>query len=236
LREWAHAVVDGLLLNLLCRYGGFDHGAQRRGDFQQLVGGDPAGKAQVVALVATLTLVESFVSAQAQCLTYAVTDDFFFQAMRAVAPDQPLRQNSQQAGVEQVGGNADFQQTGHGGGGAVGMQGAEYQVAGQGTFGGHQGGFLVADFAHHDYIRVVAQDVSQRAGEGVADLRLDLDLADAVDLVFHRVFHGDDVDPAGLDAVQRGVQGGALARTGRAGDQYDALVVADQAAKTLDVS
>ena len=60
-------------------------------------------------------------------------------------------------------------------------------------------------------------------GEVEPDLRLGLDLVDALDLVFDRVLDGDDLDPGGVELAQRGVQRGGLARAGRAGDQQDAV-------------
>ena len=38
------------------------------------------------------------------------------------------------------------------------------------------------------------QDLPQCPGKGITDLRMDLDLGDAIDVVFHRVLDGDDID------------------------------------------
>jgi hypothetical protein len=74
------------------------------------------------------------------------------------------------------------------------VQGREDQVAGQGRLHGDVGGLLVADLADQDHVRVLAHDGAQPAGEGEIDLGVDLDLADPLHLVFHRVLDGDDVD------------------------------------------
>ena len=50
-----------------------------------------------------------------------------------------------------------------------------------------------------------------------------MDLVDAVDLVFHRVFNGNDFDFWRIEFGQRGVQRGGFARTGWAGDQQNAV-------------
>ena len=56
-------------------------------------------------------------------------------------------------------------------------------------------GLEVAHFADHDDVRVLAHDdAAQRVGEVQPDLRLGLDLVDALDLVFDRVLDGDDLD------------------------------------------
>ena len=75
----------------------------------------------------------------------------------------------------------------------VGVQRAEHQVAGQRRLDGVLGRLQVADFADEDDVRVVAQDAPQRVAERQPDLGVDLDLVDAVQLVLHRVFGGDDL-------------------------------------------
>jgi len=54
-------------------------------------------------------------------------------------------------------------------------------------------GFVVADFADHDDVRVLAQDGAQRLGEIQIDFRIHLCLADTGELVLDRVFHCHDV-------------------------------------------
>jgi len=52
-------------------------------------------------------------------------------------------------------------------------------VAGERRADGDIGGFPVADFSHHDDVRVLAHNVAQARGEGQADLRVDVDLVDS---------------------------------------------------------
>jgi hypothetical protein len=113
-------------------------------------------------------------------------------------------------------------EAGHGGGGIVGVQGGEYQVAGEARLHGDLGGLGVADLADHDDVRVLAQDGAQAAGEGQLDFRVNLYLADPLDLVLDGVLDGDDVLLRRVEPVQGGVEGGGLAAAGGAGDEDDA--------------
>ncbi len=63
-------------------------------------------------------------------------------------------------------------------------------------------GLGVADLADHHHVRVLAQDRAQAGGEGHADTCVDLGLADTVDGVFHRVFHGEDIARAIVEQAQ----------------------------------
>ena len=51
----------------------------------------------------------------------------------------------------------------------------------------------VADLADHDDVGILAQDRAQAARERHLDLRVDLRLADAVDVVLDRILDGHDV-------------------------------------------
>ena len=76
--------------------------------------------------------------------------------------------------------------------GVVGVQGAEDKVAGHGRADRDLGGLDVANFADHDDVRVLAQDVAQAVGEGEADLRFHVDLRDAGEAIFDRFLDRDD--------------------------------------------
>ena len=61
----------------------------------------------------------------------------------------------------------------------VGVQRGEHQVAGERGLDRVLRRLRVADLAHHDDVRVLAQDVAQRAGEVEPDLGLHLHLVEA---------------------------------------------------------
>ena len=96
-------------------------------------------------------------------------------------------------------------------------------MAGERGANGDVGRLAVADFADHDDVRILAHDMPQAGGEGQPDLRIDVDLIDAVHLVFDGVFDGDDLFIGQIDALQRGVERGGFAAAGGAGDEKDAV-------------
>ena len=59
----------------------------------------------------------------------------------------------------------------------------------------------VADFADHDLVGIVTQDRSQSTGKGKSFLLVDGNLRNAANLIFDRVFNGDDLVFVGLDFV-----------------------------------
>ena len=113
----------------------------------------------------------------------------------------------------------------------IGVNRGEHQVAGERGIDGDLRGFLVANFADHDFVRVVAQDGAQAAREGEAFLFVHRNLGDAADLIFHRIFDGDDLVFVVLDFVDGGVERGRLARAGGSGDEHHAVRLVDVAAE-----
>ncbi len=63
------------------------------------------------------------------------------------------------------------------------------------------------------------------------DARVDLGLPDAVEVVLDRVLDGDDVGVLGVELPEHGVQRRRLSRSGRAGDQNDAVRLANEIAQ-----
>jgi len=59
-------------------------------------------------------------------------------------------------------------------------------------------GFLVANFANHDLVWVVAENRAQTAGEGQTFFFVDGNLGDAAKLVLDGIFDGDDFVFVGL--------------------------------------
>ena len=137
--------------------------------------------------------------------------------------NQPLGHGDQHHRRDQKGLHPHVDKPGDGAGRVVGVNGAENHVAGKGRLGGHLGGFTVANFAHHDHVRVLAQNGPQPAGKGHAGPPVQLGLANLFDTVLHRVFQGDDVNLRPVDPVDHGKQGGAFAAARGPGGQDHAV-------------
>ena len=102
------------------------------------------------------------------------------------------------------------------------MNRADDEVSGEAGLHGDGGGLRVANFADHDDLRVLAHERAQRDRIGEFLVRIDLRLADHGQVEFHRVLNRADANGgAGTlhEMVERGVNGGGLAGTGRAGQQ-----------------
>ena len=81
----------------------------------------------------------------------------------------------------------------------------------------------VTNLTHHDHIRILPQEVAQHMGKIAADVVLYRHLIKAFHLILHRILHRHDAFINGVDRVEKGVQRGGFARTGRPGDQHDAV-------------
>src|SRR5271156_1623440 len=137
--------------------------------------------------------------------------------------DQALREDAIQRGDEIVGFDTHVDEAADDVGAIIGVDGGENQVAGERGVDGYLRGFLVADFADHDFVRVVTQDGTQAAGEGEALLFVHGNLSDASDLVFGRVLDGDDFVFVVLDFVDGGVQRCSFSGASGSGDEDHAV-------------
>ena len=113
--------------------------------------------------------------------------------IRAEQAHETLGEQTDQARGEQERFHAHVVESGDRADGGVGVQGGEHKVAGERGLHGDLGGFEVADFADHHHVRILAQDRAQPAREGHLHPRVDLRLADAVNVVFDRILHRHDV-------------------------------------------
>ena len=144
-------------------------------------------------------------------------------AMRAKHADEALRQHGFERRGDQIRFDAHVHQPRDRAGRVVGVQRGENQMAGERRLHGDLRRFLVANFADENHVRVVAQNRTQSARKRQPGLFVDLDLVDALELVFHRVFNRDDFADGIVDFVERGVKRGGFAAAGRAGDEDDAV-------------
>ena len=108
------------------------------------------------------------------------------------------------------------------------MQRTEYKVTSQRCLDGGFSRFVVSNFADQNDVRVMTKDGSQTSGERQTDSTVNLNLADAVELVFDRIFNRDDLGVSTANFVQTAVKRRLLSATRWAGYQHDAVRQADQ--------
>ena len=81
----------------------------------------------------------------------------------------------------------------------------------------------------------MTQNGAQAAGKAQALFLVHRNLRDALDLIFDRVFDGDDLVFVVLDLAHRGVERGGFAGTGGSGDQHHPVRLLDVAAELHQV-
>ena len=91
------------------------------------------------------------------------------------------------------------------------MQGREHHVARLRRLDRDLARLLVADLAHHDDVRVLAQERLQRDGESKPRLVVHVDLVDAREVDLRRIFRGGNVDLRLVEDVEAGIEGDGLA-------------------------
>src|SRR5712692_9332847 len=150
-------------------------------------------------------------------------------------PDQPLRQNAVQRRYEVVGLDAHVQEAAQHVHDVVGVNSGENQVTGECRLDGDLRGLVIADFAHHDLVGIVAQDGAQPAGKRQAFFLIDRDLRDPADLIFDRVFNRNDFVFVVLDLIYRRIKGSRFAAARRPGDEHHTVRFFDVAAEAAQV-
>ena len=96
-------------------------------------------------------------------------------------------------------------------------------MAGESCLDRHFGGFQVADFAHHDDVRILPQQRADAIRKSQTDVVLHLHLVEGRLDHFDRVLHGADIDFRRGQLLERGIKRRRFARAGRPGDQDDAV-------------
>ena len=104
-------------------------------------------------------------------------------------------------------------------------------MAGERGLHGDLGRLHIANLPHQDPVGILPQDGPQAGGEGVADLGIDRHLDDPVDVVFHRVFGGDQFVFDQVEFGEGRVERGGLARAGGTGHEHDPVGPLDHLAK-----
>ena len=103
------------------------------------------------------------------------------------------------------------------------MQRAEDQVTRQCCANGDFCRLKIAHFSDHHDVRVAAQNAAEACGKSQINLRTDGDLDDARQLVFHRIFNGDNASVLRIELGKEGVKRRGLAGASRPGYQHDAV-------------
>src|SRR6266851_4972705 len=152
-------------------------------------------------------------------------------AIRADYADETLRHDAVERGNKVVRLDAHVDEAPDDVGYVVGVHGSEHQMPGERGLNGDLRGFLVADFADHDFVGIVAQDGAQSAREGQSFFLIHRNLRNAAKLVLNGIFDGDNFVFVGLDFVDRRIQRGGLAGARRPGHQHHAVRFANVAAK-----
>src|SRR6266404_1924592 len=146
-------------------------------------------------------------------------------------PDQPLRQNTVQRRYEVVGLDAHVQKSTEHVHDVIGVDRSKNQVTGERRLYGDLRGLVIADFAHHDLVGIVAQNRPQAARKGQALLLVNGNLRDSADLILDRIFNRNDLVFVVLDLIDRRIQGSRLAAAGWPRHEYHAIRFLDVAAE-----
>src|SRR5713101_1087400 len=212
-----------------------DHFPDAVGQIQQLTNRGPPMKSRARTFQTPGTFANRDASPhggiQAGFLQLLRTIFLWLLALRTNHAHQALRHDAIQGGDEIIRLNTHVDEASDDVGHVVGVDRGEDQVAGESGLNGDLRGFLVADFADHDLVRIVAQDGTQAASESQALLLVDGNLCNATNLVFDRILDGNDLVFVGFDLVNRGVQGGSFAGAGRASHQDHAVGLTNVAAE-----
>ena len=235
----AHAVAHGRGLDRADRLAARDHLDDVRRHLEDLREGQAAA---VARLLGRLTRADArdrahVVRAREALLVLGqrIVGTDGLRARRVDAAHEPLGHRAAQRGRDRRVVEAQVRKATDGTGRVVGVQRREHEVAGERGLGRHRGGLGIADLAHEDDVRVLAQDRAERRREGHALLGLHLDLRDAGQFELDRVLDRHDVDVGTVDLLQRGVQRGRLARARGAGHDHDAVAVRQQALEALEL-
>ena len=96
-------------------------------------------------------------------------------------------------------------------------------MACQSCLDGDISGLQITNLSNEHDVWILPENGPERSGEAQAALGLHLHLIDPTEVVFHRVFSGDDLPVRGIQHTQSRIQGRGLTRTSRASDQKDAV-------------
>ena len=88
------------------------------------------------------------------------------------------------------------------------MQRGKQQVAGQRSVDGHFRCFIVANFAHHDDIRILSHQRANTGRKCKVNFRPHLRLIDAGNIIFNRIFQRGNIHAFFIQHAQNRKNGG----------------------------
>ena len=215
----------------------FEHGIAKNFVRDQEFGnGGAAFKASVQALGAASTALEfkrgkQFLRDIAQQSRFGLIR---LSAESAILANEADAEHGDDAGGEQKGLDVHVNQARINTGGDTTMNRADYQVPGETCLDGDGGGFRVANFTNHNYLRVLAHEGTEGLGIGEILARINLGLADHGQVELDGIFDGADADggAVALDKViKSGVNGGGFAGAGWAGQEEQTAGFGEQLCK-----
>src|SRR4029453_9109397 len=115
--------------------------------------------------------------------------------------------------------------------GIVRVQRAENKVTGHRCADRDVGRFDIANLANHHYVGILSQNVTETFRKGQVDFRLHVDLRNARQSIFHRLFDGNDATLDRIDAAEKAIKRGRFSAASWAGEQNDSVRLREQAAK-----
>ena len=207
-----------------------DQPLQRFGHKADLVDREPAFVTSLPAIFATYATLKNraFFEGEADFLEILFRIIDRLDAIRTDGADEALGEERFHDRGEEERLNVHVDETRNAADRVVCVQGAKDKVTGHRGADRDVGGLDVANFSHHDDVRVLAQDVAQTFGEGEVDLRFHIDLRNAGEAIFNRFLDRDDAALDGVDAAEETIERGRFSGTGRTGDENDAVRLGEE--------
>src|SRR5688500_5275066 len=116
----------------------------------------------------------------------------------------------------------------------VGVESREHQVARHRRLERDGRRFSISNLTDEQNVGVLAEHGPQHSGERQALFLIHLDLVDAAQPILDRVFDGYDVDRLSAPEIERRVERRRLSRSGRSGDEKDALLTHQKGLESLE--
>src|SRR5258705_6472732 len=144
-------------------------------------------------------------------------------AMRAIQPYESLGEYAVERRDETVRVYTHMRETAQHVEYVVGVHSGEHQMSGQRRLHGNLRSFGVADFADHDFVRIVAQYRAQPARKREPLFFVDRNLQHSRQLILDGVFDGDYFVAAMINFGECRIERGRFAAAGRTGDEEHAI-------------